>query len=287
MPIGAHVLTSGGLPSAVTRAIALEAECVQIFLAAPQRWANPRHTDEDVEEFKREMRAVGIGPNFAHARYLINLASPDASIRRHSIDALVACAAWAERCDLAGLVLHIGSGRGQPMDEAVRHVADALLQVLDDGGAVRILLENSAGSGNMLGARFSQIGAVLDRLGRDLRLGLCLDTAHAFASGYDLRLDDGLAEALAEIERNVGLDRLRVVHANDSKVRLGAAVDRHENIGHGLLGDQAFRRMLTHPVLADLPWVLEVPGFDNKGPDAPNVRALKRLAGRGEQPTNV
>jgi apurinic endonuclease APN1 len=123
------------------------------------------------------------------------------------------------------------------MDEAMRHVADALLQVLDDGGPVQILLENSAGSGNMLGARFSQIGALLDRLGRDLRLGLCLETAHAFASGYDLRLDDGLTEALEEIERNVGQDRLRVVHANDSKVRLGGAVDRHENIGHGLLGD--------------------------------------------------
>jgi len=173
------------------------------------------------------------------------------------------------------------------MDEAMRHVADGLHQVLDGGGTARILLENSAGSGNMLGARFTQIGALLEMLGRDPRLGLCLDTAHAFASGYDLRTDDGLAEALEDIERHVGLERLRIVHANDSKVRLGAAVDRHENIGRGLLGDQAFQGMLSHPALADLPWVLEVPGFDNKGPDAPNVQALKRLAGRGTQPTNV
>jgi len=216
MAIGAHVLTSGGLPLAVKRAITLEAECVQIFLAAPHRWANPRHTDEDVEEFKREMRAVGIGPNFAHARYLINLASPDASIRRHFIDALIACAAWAERCDLAGLVLHIGSGRDQPMDEAMRHVADALLQVLDDGGPVQILLENSAGSGNMLGARFSQIGALLDRLRPDRRLGLCLDTAHAFASGYDLRLDDGLPRFLGLFE-----------HAYDLQLRTAVGNWRH------------------------------------------------------------
>jgi deoxyribonuclease-4 len=280
MPIGAHVSTSGGLSSAVNRAITIDAQCVQIFLCAPQRWENPRHTDEQVEEFTRQVRAAGIGPNFAHARYLINLASVDTSVRRRSIDALAACTAWTERCGLAGVVVHIGSGRGQPIDEAERHVADGLRQVLNGGHAVQILLENSAGSGSMLGARFNQISDLLNRLGRDPRLGLCLDTAHAFASGYDLRVDDGLAEALAEIERNIGLDRLRIVHANDSKARLGSAVDRHENIGRGLLGDGAFQRMLTHPALVDLPWVLEVPGFDNKGPDAPNVRALKRLAGR-------
>jgi deoxyribonuclease-4 len=145
---------------------------------------------------------------------------------------------------------------------------------------VSILLENSAGSGNMLGARFSQIGDLLDRLNRDPRLGMCLDTAHAFASGYELRHETGLVEMLEDIDRNVGLGRLHIIHANDSKAGLGSAVDRHENIGRGLLGEQAFRRMLAHPRLAHLPWVLEVPGFDNKGPDAPNVQALKRLAGR-------
>jgi deoxyribonuclease-4 len=156
--------------------------------------------------------------------------------------------------------------------------------VLDGGRRIgQILLENSAGSGNTLGARFREIGSLLDSLDRDPRLGLCLDTALALASGYDLREDDGLARALSDIERYVGLDRLRIIHANDSKARLASAVDRHENVGRGLLGDLAFvRRMLTHPTLADLPWVLEVPGFDNKGPDAPNVRALKRLAGRDD-----
>ena len=282
MPIGAHVSTSGGLPLAVPRAVTMGAECMQIFLASPQRWDNPRHTDQQVADFTLQVRAVGIGPNFAHARYLINLASPDPSIRRRSIDALSTCATWAERCDLVGVVVHIGSARSQPMDEAEQHILDALREVLDGGRIGQILLENSAGSGNTLGARFREIGSLLDSLDRDPRLGLCLDTAHAFASGYDLRVDDGLAEALRDIERYVGLDRLRIIHANDSKARLGSAVDRHENIGLGLIGDQAFVRMLSHPALADLPWVLEVPGFDNKGPDAPNVRALKRLAGRDD-----
>ena len=258
----------------------LGAECIQIFLHAPQRWGQPRHTDEEVEGFVSQAQAFGIGPNFAHARYVINLASADTSIRQRSIEALATCAAWAERCRLDGVVLHVGSGRDQPVDEAERHVAGALHQLFNRGGAVPILLENSAGSGSTLGSQFNQIGALFDRLDRHPRLGMCLDTAHAFASGYDLRANDGLVQVLAEIKRHVGLDRLRVIHANDSKVGLGSAVDRHENIGLGLLGNEALRRMLTHPALADLPWVLEVPGFDDKGPDEPNVRALKRLAGR-------
>jgi deoxyribonuclease-4 len=257
----------------------LGAECMQVFMHAPQRWGQPRHTDEEVEAFVRQAQAFGIGPNFAHARYVINLASADTSIHQRSIGALAACAAWAERCSLDGVVVHIGSGRGQPVEEAERQVAGALRQLFR-GGTVPILLENSAGSGNTLGSKFNQIGALFDRLDGHPRLGMCLDTAHAFASGYDLRADYGLAQVLEEIKRHVGLDRLRVIHANDSKVGLGSALDRHENIGLGMLGNEALRRMLTHPALADLPWVLEVPGFDNKGPDEPNVRALKRLAGR-------
>jgi deoxyribonuclease IV len=152
--------------------------------------------------------------------------------------------------------------------------------VLLAGGTCSLLLENSAGSGDTLGSRFEQIGALFDQLGRDARLGLCLDTAHTFASGYDLRVADGLSSAVDEIDRFVGLDRLRLVHANDSKVGLGSAVDRHENIGKGLLGEDAFERMLAHPALGHLPWALEVPGYDDKGPDLQNVLDLKRLAGR-------
>ena len=132
----------------------------------------------------------------------------------------------------------------------------------------------------MLGSRFEQIGQLFERLGRDARLGLCLDTAHTFASGYDLRVQDGIARAVDEISDHIGIDRLRLIHANDSKVGLGSAVDRHENIGRGLLGEEAFERMLAHSCLAPLPWVLEVPGYDDKGPDLANVEALKRLAGR-------
>ena len=280
MSIGAHVSTAGGLPTCVGRAQALGAECMQIFLCAPQRWQEPRHTDEQVHDFGRLVAQAGIGPNFAHATYLINLASEEPRLRQRSIQNLSACAAWADRVGLSGIVVHVGSGRGQPVEDAEVQVAAALEQVLGNGTTSTILLENSAGSGDLLGSRFAQIGGVLDRLGRDARLGLCMDTAHTFASGYDLRVDDGIQRALEEISRHLGIERLRLIHANDSKVGLGSAVDRHENIGRGMLGEEAFRRMLANPVLSRLPWVLEVPGYDDKGPDLQNVRDLKRLAGR-------
>jgi deoxyribonuclease-4 len=280
MPIGAHVSTAGGLSTSIDRAQALGAECMQVFLCAPQRWQHPRHTDEQVEAFARLVNETGIGPNFAHATYLINLASSDAMLHDRSVDNLRACRAWAERCGLSGVVVHVGSGRGQPVDEAERQVAAGLEQVLAGGGDTPILLENSAGSGDTLGARFAQLGSLLDRLGRDRRLEVCLDTAHTFASGYDLRLAQGLDQALDELEQHVGLERLSLIHANDSHAGLGSAVDRHANIGEGELGDEAFQRMLAHPQLANLAWVLEVPGADKKGPDQANVQALKRLAGR-------
>lgn len=253
---------------------------MQIFLSAPQRWQEPRHTDEQIQEFRRLVAETGFGPNFAHATYLINLAAVEPRLRQRSIDNLSACVAWAERIGLAGVVVHVGSGRGQPVDEAEVQVSSALEQVLSRGNNdCPVLLENSAGSGDTLGSRFQQIGAVFDRLDRDARLGLCVDTAHTFASGYDLRVDDGIQRAVDEIDSHLGLERLKLIHANDSKVGLGSAVDRHENIGQGLLGEEAFRRMLAHKALKPVPWVVEAPGYDGKGPDLHNMRDLKRLAG--------
>ncbi len=280
MPIGAHVRSSGGLSTAVARAQSIGAECVQVFLNAPQRWLAPRHASDEVERFVAAAQEAGIGPNFVHAIYLINLASADPTIREKSVAALAACAGWAGRCALDGAVVHVGSGKGQPLEEAERNVISALEEVLAAGGTAPVLLENSAGSGNTLGSKFEQIALLMDGIGRPERIGMCLDTAHAFASGYDLRTQDGLEAALEDLDRTVGLGRLRVIHANDSKAAFGSAVDRHENIGKGHLGEEAFERMLQHPVLAHLPWILEVPGYENEGPDLENVDTLKRLAGR-------
>jgi deoxyribonuclease-4 len=159
-------------------------------------------------------------------------------------------------------------------------VVSALQQVLAETGMGRVILENSAGSGHTLGARFEQVGALLDGVGRDARVGVCVDTAHAFASGYDLRTADGLAGALDDLDHYVGLDRLWAIHANDSRAPLGSAVDRHENIGQGHMGEDAFERMLQHPALSGRPFILEVPGYEKEGPDLQNIQTLRRLAGR-------
>jgi deoxyribonuclease IV len=280
MPLGAHVSTAGGLSTCVGRAQAIGAECMQIFLSTPHRWQLPNHTDEQVAAYQLQVADARIAPNFAHAAYLINLATNDPVMRQRSIDNLSAVAGWADRVGVAGVVVHVGSGRGQTIAEAEVQVASALEEVLRNDTTSAILLENSAGSGELLGSRFEQIGSLVKRLGGDSRLGLCLDTAHTFASGYDLRVDDGIQRSVDEVEQFIGLDRLRLVHANDSKVGLGSAVDRHENIGKGMLGEDAFIKMLAHPALKDRPWVLEVPGYDDKGPDAQNVLDLKRLANR-------
>jgi deoxyribonuclease-4 len=210
----------------------------------------------------------------------VNLAAADPVIRERSIDNLSASAGWADRVGLAGIVVHVGSGRGQTVAEAEAQVASALEEVLERGVRGEILLENSAGSGEYLGSRFQQIGDLLERLGGDPRLGLCLDTAHTFASGYDLRVDEGIQRAVDEVGEFIGIERLHLIHANDSKVGLNSAVDRHANIGKGELGEEAFRKLLAHPALRPTAWVLEVPGYDDKGPDKPNLDELKRLAGR-------
>ncbi len=280
MPLGAHVSTSGGLSTSIARAQAMGAECIQLFLSTPHRWLPPKHSDEEVAAFERLRTEYVTAPNFAHAAYLINLASDDGPLRERSIQSVTAAAQWCDRLGLAGVVVHVGSGRGQPIEDAERQVASALEQILAAGGSSCILLENSAGSGDTLGARFEQIGSVFERLGRDKRLALCLDTAHTFASGYDLRRDDEIQRAVDEVDRYIGLERLLLIHANDSKADLGSAVDRHENIGYGLLGEEAFVKMLAHSQLKDRAWVLEVPGMDDKGPDLPNLQTLKRLAGR-------
>jgi deoxyribonuclease IV len=276
--LGAHVSTAGGLSTCMPRAQAMGCECMQIFLSPPQRWQAPKHSDEQVDEFKRLIGEAEITPTFAHTAYLVNLAAPDPGIRERTIENLRSTAAWADRIGLAGIVVHIGSARGQSVEDAEAQIASALEDVLKQGSQSLILLENSAGSGEYLGSRFEQIGQLIDRLDGDERIGLCLDTAHTFASGYDLRVDEGIRRTVDEIAQFIGIERLKLIHANDSKVGLNTFVDRHENIGKGQLGEDAFVRMLSEPALRKVAWVLEVPGYDDKGPDKPNLDELKRLA---------
>lgn len=279
MKIGAHVSTSGGVHNAIGRALEIGANCVQIFAGAPQRWAEARFPDADVDAFRQLSLEKNVSPAYIHSSYLLNFASEDADLRAKSLRSLLAALNWAAKLGAAGVITHLGSSRLGDLDEAEDRVGDGLEQLLRDAPSQpHLLLESCAGQGNTIGRRFEQLARLVQRLD-DNRVQVCLDTAHVFVAGYDITTADGLESTLEQFSSTIGLERLETIHANDSKSPLGSNVDRHENIGKGFIGEEAFARMLHHPVLRPLPFILEVPGFEKTGPDKPNVDALRRLAG--------
>ncbi len=278
MRIGAHVSTAGGVHTAIGRALDIGANCIQIFAGAPQRWATANFTAEDVAAFRRLANENDVRPTFIHSSYLLNFASADPDLREKSINSLRAALSWAQLLGADGVITHLGSSKQADMQEAERIVCQALSIVLERAPAEpMLLLESCAGQGNTIGRQFGQLGKILRTL-RDPRVQICLDTAHVFEAGYDISTPAGLEQTLGQFDGEIGIPHLRVFHVNDSKTALGSNVDRHENIGHGLIGEAAFSRILQHPVLRSLPFVLEVPGLDKQGPDRPNIETMRRLA---------
>lgn len=275
MRIGAHVSIAGALPQAVHRAVRLGCECLQIFVGSPRQWQAVEYPAEDLAEFRRLRRAAGLEPLVAHASYLVNLASPDAAMRAAGIASLSHSMRAMEELDGLGVVTHIGSGRGLGPRTALRRVAAAVRQALRRTRRARLLLENSAGG--TLGASFEELRAILELLEGHPRVGVCLDTAHLFAAGTDLRTRADVRAMLAGFDRTVGLDRLWLFHLNDSRSELGSRLDRHENIGKGRIGSECFRVLLGERRLAGLGGVLETPGFRGEGPDRQNMRTLRAL----------
>lgn len=282
MRIGAHVSTSGGIQTAIDRALTIGANCVQIFAGPPQRWAAAAFKDEDVAAFRTRSVELDILPVFIHSAYLINPASTDPILRQKSMSSLLNGLQAADRLGAAGVITHLGSSKDGDLEQAELLVAGAISSVLGDAPpSARLLLETCAGQGNTIGRRFEQIGTILARCD-DPRLQVCLDTAHIFEAGYDVTSAEGLESTIEQFDRFIGLSRLAAIHVNDSKTPLSSNVDRHENIGMGLIGEDAFARILHHPALRPLPFLLEVPGLTNEGPDRPNVETLRRLAGLSE-----
>ena len=217
-------------------------------------------------------------PVYLHAIYLINLATDDTTKLNRSKGALKQYLKWGAQLGVEGVIFHVGSHKGEGYEAVAPRVAEAMREVLDYAGDdVRLLMENNAGQGGGVGSRFAELGDLLKRLDNDHRVHVCLDTCHAFAMGYDLRSKDGCEQAMEEFDRDIGLERLAVVHANDSKVDLGKVRDRHENIGDGFIGEDGFRIILGHPAFRNLSFLLEVPGIDGNGPDKENVDRLKRI----------
>jgi deoxyribonuclease-4 len=259
MKIGAHESIQGGLHRAVERAVADGCASVQIFTKSPQIWREPVVTGEDVAAFRAAREAAGLGPIVVHASYLINTCSASPSTRDKGTSALVA---EARRCDLIGaeyLVFHPGSPGDQGDEAGIRLTAESVRAALGESAAVSILVENTAGQGKGIGWRFEHLAAILELAGGDDRLGVCVDTCHAFAAGYALSTGEEAAALFDEIDGLLGHGRVRALHVNDAKSARGSRVDRHALIGKGELGLPPFCWLVNAPRFADVPGILETP----------------------------
>lgn len=275
--IGAH--THGGIRGAVKHALEIGAQSMQIFIGSPQTWRPPEPAAGDIVRFRTDVEAEKLGPVFVHGNYLVNLATSSKENLEKSVLNLHSALRLADQVGAQGLIFHPGSAGNGSRSEAIVKILAAMTVVLKDyDGKCKLLIEVTAGSGNVIGDRFHEIGEIISELDYDKRLGVCWDTCHLFNAGYDVSSEKGLAKTIDEFEKLVGFEWLFAVHANDSKTPFGSKKDRHENIGQGYIGEQAFGRMLRRPELRSLPWILEVPGFDEKGPDRKNIEILKRLS---------
>ncbi|MGH2404900.1 MAG: deoxyribonuclease IV, partial [bacterium] len=253
MRLGAHVSISGSLDLAIDRAVAIGCECLQIFYGSPRQWRQVVYPDDAIRRFVTKRRAAMLDPLFGHSAYLVNLAAPNREVRRNSIASLVATMRGLERLDGLGAVTHLGSRMGTPRAVALRRAAASVRSILDRTTRVLLVLENSVGAGGHLGAEFEDLAEMHALLDHDPRVGFCLDTAHLFASGWDLRTSAGIDAMVQAFDRSVGWRHVRLIHLNDSKGALGSRIDRHENIGEGWIGPDGFRALLTHPRLRPLP----------------------------------
>jgi deoxyribonuclease-4 len=286
--LGAHLSIAGGLPRAVDRAVASGCEALQIFTKSAGQWrARPLPPDE-IALFRRRVDEAGVRPVVAHNSYLINIAASSPVLRAQSLAALGEELDRAESLGLDGLVMHPGSYTTGTPDEGLRLIADGIRELLNarPRGRTRILLEHTAGQGTNLGHRFEHLAAILERLDGSPRVGVCLDTCHLLAAGYDLCTPPGYGATFREFDRLVGLDRVKAFHLNDSKKPCGSRVDRHEHIGKGCLGLEPFRTLVNDRRFASLPMLLETPKLETPASrrrsdldpwDARNLRMLRRL----------
>jgi deoxyribonuclease-4 len=281
--VGGHVSSSGGIFKAVERGLEIEAEAIQIFCSAPQMWRATKHTDEALEQFVSDFDASSIKSVWIHNIYLANLATDKPEMLEKSIASVVNALTIADKISATGVVLHTGSHKGLGIDAVSDQVITALTEILDQTPSdTKLALENMAGQGGVIGASFEELGMLIAGVDSD-RLGVCFDTCHAFAAGYDISNSEGVDKTMKEFDGAIGFDKLLVVHANDSLMELGGNRDRHENIGQGFIGDEGFRALLRNPAFEGVPFLLEVPGYPTgdsekgSGPDLENVNHLKKM----------
>lgn len=284
MILGSHVSAAGGVSKAVQRAVDLGCDCVQIFTKNNNRWAAKPLAEKEVDAWSDAFAKSGLSHPIAHASYLINMASPKDDLYEKSIDALVDELQRANLLQLQGLVVHPGAFTDSSEEDGLDRIVDACSETLGrvEKGACRLLLENTAGQGSCLGYTIEQLAFMLDGIDDPDRMGVCFDTCHAFAAGYDIRSESGFADMRKEVDDLLPRDAICALHLNDSKKPLGSRVDRHEHIGCGEIGLDAFRHVIHDPVFGALPGYLETEkGTDEESGedwDVINLRVLRRLA---------
>jgi deoxyribonuclease-4 len=275
--LGVHISIAGGVDKAVDRAKAKECDLFQIFSCNPRGWRSKPLSEDEAERFIVKFKESGLNLAVDHMPYLPNLASPKEDVFAKSVETL---ATELMRCQMLGipyLVTHLGSHLGAGWEQGLRRIASALETAFSSAeNDVVLLLENTAGTKNSMGGSFQDIATIIDSLGAR-RLGVCLDTCHLFAAGYELRTAGGLETTLDQFESSIGLQMLKLLHLNDCRGAFGSHLDRHEHIGLGQIGEQGFRNILCHPALKGLPMILETP-VDLRRDDSGNLRMARQLA---------
>jgi len=276
--LGVHVSISGSIDMAVDRAIERNCTAFQIFTRNPRGWKFKQLSNDETKIFVDKLTGSGIDPAVAHMPYLPNLASPKKNIYAMSLKTLIAELDRCGRLKIPYLVTHLGSHLGRGMEVGFERIIDACNVALSKvKNNVMLLLENTAGTKNSMGSSFENIRYIIGRISARERVGICFDTCHGFAAGYDLRNTEAVQKTIEDFDKILGLRLLKAIHLNDSKGKLGSRIDRHEHIGMGFIGNEGFRAILHHQSLKDLPFILETP-IDNRRDDVGNLRKVRELA---------
>jgi deoxyribonuclease-4 len=276
--IGAHMSIAGGISKAFERGQSVQCRTIQIFLKSSNQWKAKPLTEEDKILFQEAQKTSGIHPVVAHDSYLINLASPNSDLYQKSIAAFMEEMERANFLGVPYLVLHPGAHVGSGVEAGIARIAAALNQAFARADSpVTILLENTAGQGSGLGYRFEELASIMEKIKEDGRVGICLDTCHAFAAGYDIRTKDAYASVMREFDRLIGIKKIRAFHVNDSKKELGSRVDRHAHIGQGFIGLEGFRCLINDKRFMKIPKILETPKGPDLAEDRINLATLRSL----------
>ena len=281
MLIGAHVSPAGGLPKAIARGVQRGCRAIQIFNQSPRMWKPTAYREEDIAAFREAMSGSPIQAVLIHAVYLLNCASEDPDIRAKSLASLTHSLRVGHAIGASAVILHPGSAKTGHVGEAIARAGATIHEALAESEGCELHLENTAGTGGTLGRSFDELAALLEASGGGKRLGVCLDSCHLLASGYDIRTAKGMSSTLSEATRKLGRGKIRSLHLNDSQTPLGSNRDRHANLGAGELGEQGCMAFLSAPGLRRLPCVLETPGENREGPGRKEIALAMKLRERG------